>query len=739
MSLADVDLFTLYKPLIDSAVVQLTDTRDDILNDTPIVEGDCLDLLKQVRAHRTKSTDSADGPYPHNAAIEAACREIFLDTAATVDILEPAFSVVWVLFDIITVLSDNDLCEPGLGTYLVEDLLDTQTIDGCRKVFDYLESRRERLVAKHFRPGKHLVLLRCCNDLLRRLSRAEDTVFCGRVFIFLFQSFPLGDKSSVNLRGEFHVENATIFDPSPKKSEHAIKPMELDPTDAQSHTPQATSGAQTPASQSRSQDLDQRSTTARGTPNPRLSKPSDSREPPEAALPPPDLDALYPKFWTLQSFFSSPTRLFEPSNMSTFKDGIEQTISCFKSVSQSSTSSTNSSDVKRGLKRKRANENDTTNSSIPSTTFNPKYLTNRDLFDLEVHDTAFRRHVLVQALIMLDFLLSLTGAAKAKFDGLSNKSVLYAYTLSEEDTKWVNATRAAIASYLQVGNGNEGKFYYRMVDTVLSRDKNWVRWKAENCPSISHDSVTSQAYVESRDTLTKIANSQKGPLPAPPGARDLAFLSRLEPLEALKHPSKRRKVPTMEDYYNGIQTDELDLDFATGEEEKKEIEERKAGKLWRALRASGQKYALCESIQNGEKIKALIETAGGEDGEKAGDGNAQEHVQDGENVVGNGDGDADTDVNGDVNGNIEEETGETETKDGEGRQAPEASESQAKGEAAEDALAEEPDAAVQATSGSIDAEMKDVEPEATTQETGGDGAVASLQRDASQESGEAEG
>lgn len=34
-------------------------------------------------------------------------------------------------------------CEPGLIFWLIEELLDSQTIDGCRKVFDYLESRRE--------------------------------------------------------------------------------------------------------------------------------------------------------------------------------------------------------------------------------------------------------------------------------------------------------------------------------------------------------------------------------------------------------------------------------------------------------------------------------------------------------------------------------------------------------------------------------------------------------------------
>lgn len=38
----------------------------------------------------------------------------------------------------------TEQCEPGLIFWLIEELLDSQTIDGCRKVFDYLESRRER-------------------------------------------------------------------------------------------------------------------------------------------------------------------------------------------------------------------------------------------------------------------------------------------------------------------------------------------------------------------------------------------------------------------------------------------------------------------------------------------------------------------------------------------------------------------------------------------------------------------
>ena len=49
-------------------------------------------------------------------------------------------------------------CEPGLIFWLVEELLDTQTIDGCRIIFDYLDSRRERITAvsdDHHPLGQH--------------------------------------------------------------------------------------------------------------------------------------------------------------------------------------------------------------------------------------------------------------------------------------------------------------------------------------------------------------------------------------------------------------------------------------------------------------------------------------------------------------------------------------------------------------------------------------------------------
>lgn len=243
----------------------------------------------------------------------------------------------------------------------MEELLDSQTIAGCRKIFDYLESRRERITAKHF-ASKNLVILRSCNELLRRLSRAEDTAFCGRVFIFMFQSFPLGDRSSVNLRGEYHTENITSFDIISAKESDSEK-MELDPEvkpalpDVKSNTNGVVNGGKS------------------GEENNGKGVTFSKTEPPMSP------DALYPIFWSLQESFNQPKKLFDATKFAEFKTGLEATLVMFKSVPMENALRPvkASEDGKRGIKRKRSQGDDDL-----ANAFNPKYLTSRDLFELEV-------------------------------------------------------------------------------------------------------------------------------------------------------------------------------------------------------------------------------------------------------------------------------------------------------------------------------------------------------------------
>lgn len=54
-------------------------------------------------------------------------------------------------------------------------------------------------------------LLRMCNDLLRRLSRSQNTVFCGRILLFLAKFFPFSERSGLNVVSEFNFENLTEY------------------------------------------------------------------------------------------------------------------------------------------------------------------------------------------------------------------------------------------------------------------------------------------------------------------------------------------------------------------------------------------------------------------------------------------------------------------------------------------------------------------------------------------------
>lgn len=340
------------------------------------------------------------------AIIEGAARQLFDTIIATVPIESPDFVQMWNFLDILCILSDDGHCDPALMFWLVEELLDSQTISGSRIIFDYLDSRRERITAKYFNQKK-LVILRACNELLRRLSRAEDTAFCGRVFIFMFQCFPLGDRSSVNLRGEYHVENITSYE-----TENLDSKMEVD--EPKQEEQQTETRAEADNANDKTKDTDK--------------TPTDEKIDPEA---------LYPLFWSLQSTFSQPLNLLDQSHFTTFRSNLETTMKAFETLKE---------DSQRTLKRKHEDD------SVPDA-FNPKYLTSKDLFELEVSvqeipykqapqsnpkqisDLSFRRNILVQALIVTDFLLSLSTEAKEKMTavGASNKAVIYQGTLSEEN------------------------------------------------------------------------------------------------------------------------------------------------------------------------------------------------------------------------------------------------------------------------------------------------------------------
>lgn len=95
-----------------------------------------------------------------------------------------------------------------------------------------------------------------------------------------------------------------------------------------------------------------------------------------------EMDSLYPIFWALQESFSMPTRLFDAKHFHVFKEGLESTLGKFQSVHQDllARGPPKNLDENRRVAKRKLNgvEDEILNS------FNPRYLTSRDLFDLEV-------------------------------------------------------------------------------------------------------------------------------------------------------------------------------------------------------------------------------------------------------------------------------------------------------------------------------------------------------------------
>lgn len=167
--------------------------------------------------------------------------------------------------------------------------------------------------------------------------------------------------------------------------------------------------------------------------------------------------------------------------------------------------------------------------------------------------------------------------------------------------------KRSIADYLR--QGFEGPYFYRMVETVLSRDKNWARWKAENCPSISLPPVSPELFLEAKKTVQR-NTTNKRLRPTPMGSLNLDFLKDTDPEAAMARlrDSERHAAPELESFKRMIADDEFEIEMPTNNQTKAAAIDGKASKSWRALRIAAQnKLAAFDKIDDPEKIDVIFE------------------------------------------------------------------------------------------------------------------------------------
>lgn len=213
--------------------------------------------------------------------------------------------------------------------------------------------------------------------------------------------------------------------------------------------------------------------------------------------------------------------------------------------------------------------------------------------------------------------------------------------LSEDDTKWVTDMKDKIVDYLK--QGVEGPYFNRMVETVLSRDKNWVRWKIENCPPIELPTLSADVFVDARNTAGKLAATKR--LRATPlGSLSLDFLGKDDEeedddgasgMEKLKDP-QRYALPELSSLRRGIADDDFEIEMPTNDETKNSAIEGKASKTWRALRiAAKSRLAMFDRVDDDDRIDVIFEErpAVQEEEEAEGEAENEEGMANGEPPV----------------------------------------------------------------------------------------------------------
>ncbi|KAG5641182.1 hypothetical protein DXG03_005844 [Asterophora parasitica] len=342
-----------------------------------------------------------------------------------------------------------DECEQTFPFIVLQDLLETQTISSCSRVFAWIESRAARLTVD-LKPqkGKALILLRSLNDLLRRLSKmGSTTVFCGRILTFLSGVFPLGERSGVNLRGEYGPTWEGVGELGGARKKAKFEKEEKEKADGD-------------AMQVDQEDKEKKAVGQRLV---------EKKE------------EFYNTFWGLQLPFSKPPLFATADTFPLFKDAVNRVLPTIKEATAKERAMMGSRTGSAGaasLKRKRElNDGDENNSTEY---FFAKFLTSPDLTDLEIADTHFRRQFLFQLLILLNHLLTFTQAAKAEWTAPNNRALQMDFTLEPNDAQWVTETISKATEELRQTTPN-GRTFAESVLVVLEREKNWVNWKNHLC------------------------------------------------------------------------------------------------------------------------------------------------------------------------------------------------------------------------------------------------------------------
>ncbi|KAG7210587.1 hypothetical protein KM043_012105 [Ampulex compressa] len=412
-------------------------------------------------------------------------------------------------------LCRKDLATATMPVMLLGDIFDSMTLDRCEQLFTFVENNVTVWKEEIFFSACKNNLLRMCNDLLRRLSRSQQTVFCGRILLFLAKFFPFSERSGLNIVSEFNLENHTEFG-SEKSEGDVLEPITKDDDKLENKIP-----------------IDYN---------------------------------LYRKFWALQDFFRNPNQCYNKMHWKVFSAHASNVLSAFSSFKLEEQRSYPTTCVKFDSSME---------GSYKDTHYFAKYLTNQKLLELQLSDSNFRRYVLLQFLILFQYLNS-----TVKFKAETHE-------LKPDQVDWVKATTEQVYTLL-TETPPDGPAFADTVKNILKREEHWNAWKNEGCPPFKKPAPETNSDIDEprkpkrpRRRIGDVIRDAQAVGKYHMGNPELTKLWNLCPnnLEACK--SKDRDfLPSLETYFEEaiMQLDPV----AMVEDEYKKVNDGNFG--WRALR-----------------------------------------------------------------------------------------------------------------------------------------------------------
>ncbi|XP_060521343.1 THO complex subunit 1 [Cylas formicarius] len=159
--------------------------------------------------------------------------------------------------------------------------------------------------------------------------------------------------------------------------------------------------------------------------------------------------SFYCKFWQLQDFFRNPNQCY---------DKVQWKVFCSHSMSILNTF--------HGIKLDYITSGQNSNVG-----YFAKYLTSQKLLDLQLHDVSFRRSVLLQFLIVFQYLPS---SVKFKSDS---------YELKTDQKEWIQSATEKVYNLLKE-TPPDGERFAEIIKNILKREELWNVWKNDGCPEI---------------------------------------------------------------------------------------------------------------------------------------------------------------------------------------------------------------------------------------------------------------